>query len=128
MKLLFDENLSFRLARILADVYPGSAHVRDLGLLGTEDRRIWTFAAESGFIVTSKDADFYQRGVVLGAPPKVIWLRRCRSFATAVRDHPPVLRRPRRYLPDLGADVVAPGVGGVTRQDLRIRLTAADPA
>ena len=26
MRLLFDENLSFRLVRELADVYPGSAH------------------------------------------------------------------------------------------------------
>ena len=86
MKLLFDENLSFRLARNLADVYPGSAHVRDLGLLGTEDRRIWDFAAENGFIVTSKDADFYQRSVVLGAPPKVIWLRIGNVPTTAVAD------------------------------------------
>ncbi|MGH8574341.1 MAG: DUF5615 family PIN-like protein [Gammaproteobacteria bacterium] len=31
MRLLFDENLSFRLVRELADVYPDSVHVRDVG-------------------------------------------------------------------------------------------------
>ena len=75
MKLLFDENLSFRLTHLLADTYPGSAHVRDAGLLGTEDRRIWEYAAERGFLLVSKDADFYQRSLMYGAPPKVIGLR-----------------------------------------------------
>ncbi len=32
MKLLFDENLSFRLVVALADVYPDSRHVREVGL------------------------------------------------------------------------------------------------
>lgn len=75
MRLLFDENLSFRLVRELADVYPGSAHVRDIGLRGAEDQRIWEYAAEHWFLLTSKDTDFYQRSLVYGAPPKVIWLR-----------------------------------------------------
>lgn len=75
MKLLFDENLSFRLVTALADVYPGSVHVRDVGLLGAEDPEIWAYAAEHGFLLTSKDTDFYARSVRFGAPPKVLWLR-----------------------------------------------------
>ncbi len=75
MKLLFDENLSFRLVSALADIFPGSAHVRDVGLLGAEDPAIWTYAAEHGFLLTSKDTDFYDRSVLHGAPPKVLWLR-----------------------------------------------------
>ncbi len=75
MKLLFDENLSHRLVHVLEDTYPGSAHVRDLGLLGAADRLIWKVAADQGFLLTSKDTDFYQRSLVHGAPPKVIWLR-----------------------------------------------------
>ena len=75
MKLLFDENLSFRLVAALADIYPESAHVRDLGLLGGEDAAIWTHAADHGFVLTSKDTDFYDRSVFYGAPPKVLWLR-----------------------------------------------------
>lgn len=75
MRLLLDENLSFRLVAALGEVFPGSAHVRDVGLLGAADERIWAFAAERGHALTSKDTDFYQRSLVYGAPPKVIWLR-----------------------------------------------------
>ena len=75
MKLLFDENLSFRLVTALADVYPDSNHVREVGLLGADDLRIWNHAAEHGFLLTSKDTDFYERSIVFGAPPKIIWLR-----------------------------------------------------
>ena len=75
MKLLFDENLSFRLVVALADIFPRSLHVRDIELLGAEDITIWEFAAQRGFIVVSKDIDFYERSMLYGAPPKVIWLR-----------------------------------------------------
>ena len=75
MKLLLDENLSFRLIAALSDLYPDSAHVREAGLLGSDDSRIWAYAAEHGFMLTSKDTDFYERSLVFGAPPKVIWLR-----------------------------------------------------
>lgn len=75
MKLLFDENLSFRLVTLLADVYPKSAHVRDLGLLGKPDQNVWAYAAEHDFLLASKDTDFYERSLVFGAPPKIIWLR-----------------------------------------------------
>jgi predicted nuclease of predicted toxin-antitoxin system len=41
MKLLFDQNLSPRLARLLADLYPGSIHVREVGLRDAVDAAIW---------------------------------------------------------------------------------------
>jgi predicted nuclease of predicted toxin-antitoxin system len=75
MKLLFDENLSFRLVQALNDIYPDSTHVRQLGLLGADDLHIWNFAAEHGFLLVSKDTDFYERSLVFGAPPKIVWLR-----------------------------------------------------
>jgi len=74
VKLFFDENLYFRLVAALADVYPGSSHVREAGLHGAADEAIWRYAADGGFLLTSKDADFYERSVLYGAPPKVIWL------------------------------------------------------
>jgi predicted nuclease of predicted toxin-antitoxin system len=75
MKLLFDENLSFRLVAALADIYSESSHVREVGLLGADDLSVWNYAAEHGFLLASKDTDFYERSLVFGAPPKVIWLR-----------------------------------------------------
>lgn len=70
--LLFDENVSPRLPLILANEYPGSAHVRHVGLLGATDQQIWIYARTNGFILVSKDTDFRERGFVEGAPPKVI--------------------------------------------------------
>jgi predicted nuclease of predicted toxin-antitoxin system len=74
VKLLFDENVSPKLAIELRDDYPGSAHVRDVGLRGAEDHRIWEYARTEGFAIVSKDIDFRERSYVEGAPPKVVWL------------------------------------------------------
>jgi len=37
MKLLFDENLSAQLVRLLNDLFPDSVHVRDVGLKAAND-------------------------------------------------------------------------------------------
>ena len=104
MKLLFDENLSFRLIAALADLYPGSTHVRMIGLLGADDPTIWAHATEHEFVLVSKDTDFYERSVLYGAPPKVIWLRIGNS---TVADTADVLRdqyiRIRRFHDDSAA-------------------------
>jgi predicted nuclease of predicted toxin-antitoxin system len=44
MKLLFDQNLSFKLCRQLADLFPGSSQVRQLGLDQADDRAVWRYA------------------------------------------------------------------------------------
>jgi predicted nuclease of predicted toxin-antitoxin system len=75
VKLLFDENVSPKLVGLLEREYPGSAHVRDLGLRGAPDSQIWDHAREHGFVIASKDDDFRQRSFLHGAPPKVIWLQ-----------------------------------------------------
>jgi predicted nuclease of predicted toxin-antitoxin system len=74
MSLLFDENLSHRLVTMLADIYPGLVHVRDVGLAAADDSVVWAYAAASRLAITSKDSDFRQRSFLLGAPPKVIWV------------------------------------------------------
>lgn len=76
MKLLFDQNLSHRLASALADLYPDSAHVRDLGLKAADDNEVWDYALQHGLTIVSKDSDFHQRSFLLGHPPKVVWIRR----------------------------------------------------
>jgi predicted nuclease of predicted toxin-antitoxin system len=74
MKLLFDENLSPKLPRLIQSQFPGSVHVRDCGLKGGTDPAIWDYARAHGFTLVSKDGDFYQRGLLLGPPPKLVWL------------------------------------------------------
>ena len=75
MKLLLDENVSDRIVDRIADRFPGSAHIKSLGLKEADDRVIWDWAKQHGFAIASKDTDFYQRAIVLGHPPKFIWLR-----------------------------------------------------
>jgi len=74
VKLLLDENLSRRLVARLRDTYPGITHVEEVDLAGAADRVIWEHAGAHEFAIVSKDNDFRQRSVLLGAPPKVIWL------------------------------------------------------
>lgn len=66
MKLLFDENLSRRLATSLSDLYPGSTHVALIGLLEASDTEIWRHASEHGFAIVSKDSDFRHRAASNG--------------------------------------------------------------
>ena len=41
----------------------------------SKDTEVWNYAAEHGYTIVSKDADFHQRSLLLGAPPRVIWIR-----------------------------------------------------
>jgi len=75
VKLLFDQNLSHRLVALLAAEFPGSQHVRDLGMAAASDPVVWAYAAKEGFVIVSKDTDFQQRAVLRGHPPKVVWVR-----------------------------------------------------
>lgn len=63
MKLLFDENLSAWLPQNLADIYPGSLHVRDIGLKSMPDGDIWEYAKANGFAIVTKDSDFHERSI-----------------------------------------------------------------
>ena len=59
MKLLFDENLSHKLVQLLADQFPGSTHVRQLGLATADDDVIWEHAKRGSLAIVSKDSDFH---------------------------------------------------------------------
>jgi predicted nuclease of predicted toxin-antitoxin system len=75
VKLLFDENLSPRLPRLLTHLFPDSLHVRDVGMKATDDPTVWDYAKDNDFMIVSKDADMHDLSLVFGNPPKVVWLR-----------------------------------------------------
>ncbi len=91
MKLLFDHNLSPRLVKFPADIYPDSNHVYPLGLDQVSDKEIWEYARRESFLIVTKDADFSDLCMLLGFPPKIIWIRRgnCQTSAieTMLRHH-----------------------------------------
>lgn len=75
MRLLFDNNLSVRLVRLLQRDYPDASHVVLIGLERGSDLDIWQYARASQHIIASKDADFHDLSMQEGSPPKVVWLR-----------------------------------------------------
>ena len=85
VKLLIDENLSPRLAGFLSTKFPGSVHVRDVGLARADDETIWTYAKNHGFVIVSKDSDFHLKTFKSGQYPKVIWIQRGNCTTNEIR-------------------------------------------
>ena len=75
MKLLFDQNISFRLLKQIVDAYPEAIQVKEVGLENSSDFEIWEFARKNNFNIVTFDSDFYDLSVIKGIPPKIIWLR-----------------------------------------------------
>ena len=74
MKLLFDQNISFRVAVRLQPEFPGCGQVRQLGLEDRSDMEIWEYAKNNGYTIVTFDADFHDLVTLYGHPPKVVWL------------------------------------------------------
>ncbi len=75
MKLLFDHNLSPRLIKSLADIYPNSNHLYLMGLDKVSDNIVWETAKKQNYIIVTKDSDFNELLILRGFPPKLIWIR-----------------------------------------------------
>jgi predicted nuclease of predicted toxin-antitoxin system len=75
MKLLLDQNISFRITSKIQDLFPGSKQVRDLGLENSKDSFLWNYAKANNYCIVTFDGDFYDLGLIKGSSPKVIWLR-----------------------------------------------------
>lgn len=75
MKLLLDQNISYRISNKIQDIYPGSKQVRDLGIENAKDSQLWSYAKDNDFCIVTFDGDFYEIGLLKGYSPKVIWLR-----------------------------------------------------
>lgn len=97
MKLLLDHNLSLKLVSRLADLYPGSSHVYLLGLETADDRAVWEYARREGYAIVSKDSDYNDLSLLLGFPPKLVWLRRgncsVNEIEAILRAHHPEVSR-----------------------------------
>jgi predicted nuclease of predicted toxin-antitoxin system len=104
MKLLFDQNLSFKLCTLLADLFPGSKSVRELGLDKSDDLVIWQRAKDSDFMLVSQDSDFAEMAAHYGHPPKVIWLR-CGNQPVAIVET--LLRRHAESIAEFEGNVTA---------------------
>lgn len=75
MKLLFDQNISYRIKKKLEHKFSNCIHVSDCGLQDNEDPNIWEYAKLNGFTIVTFDADFFEISLINGHPPKIIWIR-----------------------------------------------------
>ena len=56
---------------------------------------VWQYAAQREYTIVSKDSDFQERSIVLGFPPKVIWIRAVNCSIGVIED---LLRQARSTL------------------------------
>jgi predicted nuclease of predicted toxin-antitoxin system len=75
MKLLFDQNISFRLIHKISDFFPEARQVRELGLENATDLEIFEFAVKNDYTIVTFDSDFCDLNILKGFPLKIIWLR-----------------------------------------------------
>lgn len=81
MRLLFDQNRSHRLLPALEDPFPGSLHVRSVGLSEADDLSIWSYAKDHHLVIVTQDSDYSDWNKLRGSPPKIVWLR-CGNAST----------------------------------------------
>ena len=75
MKLLLDENISYKLVNRMQELFPGINHVLNLQLNSIDDKIIFQFAKKNDFAIVTFDEDYFTLSVLNGFPPKIIWLR-----------------------------------------------------
>ena len=75
MKLLLDQNISFRVVKKLKDYFSSVEGVKEKGLFNKDDRAIWDFCRQHEYTIVTFDEDLYDLTTLYGPPPKIIWLR-----------------------------------------------------
>lgn len=98
MRLLLDENISWRLTRLLSDEFGDVQHVTDTELgTSSTDEMIWDYALQNGQCIVTNDDDFHSLSGLKGFPPKVILLRMgnqsTRYLAEVLRGHKEDIRQ-----------------------------------
>ena len=76
MRLLLDENISYRVAQKIKQSFKEVSHVKYHNLLESDDKQVWEFAKNNNFTIVTNDSDFNDFSLVSGFPPKIIWLHK----------------------------------------------------
>lgn len=72
MKLLFDQNLSYRIVKSLRKLEIDCLHINETNLKNPKDIEIFNFARLENFTIVSYDSDFIDLVGFHGYPPKLI--------------------------------------------------------
>lgn len=74
MNLLFDQNISPRILKILPKQFSSCQQVRFIGLEDSSDFEIFKFARDNDFAIVTFDSDFVDLNAMHGTPPKIVYL------------------------------------------------------
>lgn len=123
MRLLIDENLSPRVARLLREAGHDAAHVVEVGLGNTDDPVIMDAAADDARIIVTADADF---GALLAArgtwSPSVVMLRSSDHLTPDEQ-----VRLVAVVLTRVGDDLEDGAIASVTPERIRLRSLPIAP-
>lgn len=86
MKLLFDQNISPRILKILPSELSESQQVRFIGMENSTDFEIFRFAKLIHFTLVTFDSDFIDLNALYGTPPKIIYLNTGNLTTRSVSD------------------------------------------
>ena len=75
MKFLVDNQLPRALATLLENFGHRAVHVLDIELSQVDDLAIWAYAAQNGYTIISKDADFADLALLARTEGRLIWVR-----------------------------------------------------
>ncbi|QSE97019.1 DUF5615 family PIN-like protein [Fulvivirga lutea] len=74
MNLLFDQNISPRILKILPPQFSNCEQVRFVGLENSSDIEVFQFAKKNNYAVVTFDSDFVDLNAMYGTPPKIVYL------------------------------------------------------
>ena len=75
MTLLFNQNISARITKLLKEDFPLCTQVTLVGLANATDIAIWQWAKSNQHCIVTFDSDFLDILTLRGFPPKIILLR-----------------------------------------------------
>ncbi len=118
MRLLLDENLSYRIVDQLVNAGHNAVHVTTVGLGNTDDDAIFPWARRERRIVVTSDADFSEMLALSGATgPSVLHLRSA-DHLTPSEQAVLIITT----LDEIGADLQAGAVASVRPGRVRVRV------
>ncbi|HET8865753.1 MAG TPA: DUF5615 family PIN-like protein [Gracilimonas sp.] len=74
MKILIDNNLSYKLIDHLKSAEIQSFHIKNVLSVFSLDQEIWDYAKDHKCMIMTKDNDFDELSQLFGCPPKVVHL------------------------------------------------------
>lgn len=87
MKLLLDENISYRIVKKIGNHVEDCLHINRSGLkMPATDIEIWEYAKQNDYMIITFDEDFEDISSLYGFPPKVILLRLGNSSTQILAD------------------------------------------